>query len=345
MPDSASSADHLAHVDRRRTEIGALLALAAGIAVAVQGRVSGEMSLRMGSSIAAAIVAFSISLLTLGLIVAVRPATRLRVRHDLPDLVHSAFRRGGDPGVTRRARQRKHHSIQWWQLLGGLGGATFVSVQGLAVPLLGVALFSVVLVASTTASSLVVDRFGIGPGGLRPVTRVRVGAAIGTTLAVLLAVSGRLSAQNFAVGAVLLTLVAGAGSTVQQAVNGQVSVRMGDPVVAAIVNFSVGYVALIVTLTALELGGVVHAVLPPSPWSEPVVWTSGLIGVFFVVVSAYVVRTLGLLMFSLYSICGSLLGSLALDLALPSPGTLVDGRLIAGIVLTLATLSFAAWRR
>jgi bacterial/archaeal transporter family-2 protein len=72
--------------------------------------------------------------------------------------------------------------------------------------------------------------------------------AVGTTVAVLVAVSGRFSFGSVAVSAVVLTVVSGALQTFQQAVNGQVALRTGDPLVATFTNFVVGTTALVIAL-------------------------------------------------------------------------------------------------
>ena len=64
--------------------------------------------------------------------------------------------------------------------------------QGLAAAALGVALFTVAVVAGQTISGLVLDRVGIGPGGRRPLTAARL---VGALLA-LGAVTWAVSAQS-----------------------------------------------------------------------------------------------------------------------------------------------------
>jgi transporter family-2 protein len=310
-----------------RVEVLAGLAtLFIGVVGAVQGRINGELALRTQDPLLAAALSMVVGLVLLAVIVAFRPHTRRALVRVLPAKV--------------RARE-----LRWFQLVGGLGGAFFVTSQGLAVPGLGVALFTVLVVAGTTGSSLVMDAWGVGPGGRVPVTLPRVLAAVGTTLAVLLAVSGRISAGTLVVSLLIVSLAAGALSTYQQAVNGQVAMRTGDPLVATVLNFCLALVALSVAVLVehLVLGRAWTA--PPLPWHEPLLWTGGFIGVMFVLVSAIVVRPLGVLLYSLLSVGGQLVGALLTDLLVPSAGVVLGWQVVAGVVLTGLSVTIAAVRR
>ena len=304
----------------------ALLAFGVGLLVVAQSRINGELAQVTGDGVLAAVISFGTGLVLVTLIAVARRATREALIHALP-------------------RELRAGRLRPWQLLGGLGGATLVASQGLTVPALGVALFTVLVVAGQTGSSLVVDRVGLGPGGARAITTARVVGALGTTLAVALAVSGRFSAGSLAWGAVVLTVTAGIAISVQQAVNGMVAMRTGDPVAATLVNFVVGLSALVAVLLVAHTVGDQPWVAPPAPWSQPLLWLGGSIGVAFVVTAARVVRPLGVLLFSLLSIAGQLTGSLVSDLLVPTAGTVVSWQLVAGVLLTGAAIGFATLRR
>jgi transporter family-2 protein len=302
------------------------LAYGVGVLVAAQSRITGELSQLLGGSTAAGLLAAAVSFGT-GLVVlllVVLPAGAAR----------SAARRL--PAAVRDGR------LAWWMLLGGLGGASLVACQGLAVPTLGVALFTVAVVAGQTASSLAVDAVGLGPGGVRTVTPTRVLAAATATAAVGLAVSGRVSAGTLSVGLVALVAVAGGLTAAQQAVNGRVAVATGEPLVAALVNFTVGTTALVVAFAVSAGGSRPNPGDLPPPWDRPLLWLAGPIGVLFIVTAAVVVRTLGVLLFGLLAVAGTLTGSLVLDVVLPTPGTEVTWRVVAGVLLTGVAVAVAA---
>lgn len=323
----AADPQHEQPVDDRRPGLATMAAaVAVGLLVVAQARVNGGLGHAVDDGIFAAVLSFGSGLLILVVIVALRSSTREAVLRTLP------------------ARLRAH-DLHWWQLLGGLCGALYVASQGITIGSLGVALFTVLVVAGTTGSSLLVDAVGLAPGGRRPITTARVVGAVGTTVAVLVAVSGRFSFGSIAVSAVVLTVLAGALQTFQQAVNGQVAMRTGDPLVATVTNFVVGTTALVVALAVehLVLG---HAwTAPPTPWSQPVLWLGGALGVVWIMVASRVVRPLGVLLFSLLSIGGQLAGSLLLDVVVPTPGTALGWQLVLGVVLTGVAVAFAAVRR
>jgi len=60
----------------------------------------------------------------------------------------------------------------------------------------------------------------------------------------------------------------------------------------------------------------------------------GSIGVIYIALSSHIVQHLGVLEFTLFSVGGMLIGSLLIDLLLPTPGTVISPFLIAGIALT-----------
>jgi transporter family-2 protein len=302
------------------------LAVLVGVLAVVQGRINGELGLQVNDGILAAVISFSTGMALLAVIVSLRPTTRAALFERLPALLRS-------------------RDLRWWQLIGGFCGAFFVASQGITIPSLGVALFTVLVVAGTTGSSLLIDAAGIGPGGRRAITSRRVVGAVGTTLAVVVAVSGRFSAGSLALSAVILTVTAGALTSFQQAINAQVAVKTGDPLASTTLNFVLGLSALLAALAVehLVLGHVWMA--PPSPLSAPVLWLGGPIGVAFILVSARVVGPLGVLLYSLLSVGGQLGGSLLLDLLVPTDGTSVGWQLVAGVVLTGLAVTYTAVRR
>ena len=301
------------------------LAFGVGLLTVAQSRSNAGLAVAVRDGLFAAVISFTSGALVLAAVVALRPSTRRALTVSLP----------------RELRARR---LRWWHLVGCLGGATVVAGQGLAVPLLGVALFTVGMVAGNTGTSLLVDRAGLGPGAPRPVTARRVVAAVGATAAVGVAVSGRAESGGLVVWALVLVLVAGAFVAVQTAVNGQVAARTGDALAATTVNFAVGLAALLLALAVEHALG--HAwTAPPAPWTAPLLWLGGPIGVLFIWSASVVVRPLGVLVFGLLYIAGQLTGSLVSDLLVPTPGTVLSWQLLTGVALTGASVALAAVRR
>jgi len=293
-----------------------------GAMYAVQSRVNGDLGHQIGDGFTAAVISFGSGLvvLSLGLIV---------------------FRRGRR-GLQLVARAVAAKRLAWWHLFGGLAGALFVLSQGLVAAPLGIALFTVAVVAGQTVSGVLMDRFGIGPGGRRPLHASKIIGALLALVAVAYTVSGELRGSD-ALWLLVLPLLAGIGQGWQQAVNGQVRVTAQSALAATFLNFLTGSIALI--LAALVHGLLVGFALdlPDNPW----LYTGGLIGCIFIAGAALVVRTTGVLMLGLCIVAGQLLCALALDLLAPTQGHPLGVTTLVGTALALVAVVIAAvrWRR
>ncbi|MFD1212531.1 DMT family transporter [Arthrobacter sp. GCM10027362] len=295
------------------------LAVATGLAMPVQGRINGALGAALGDGLAAALISFGTGLAVVAVISAVLPAGRAGLRQVLPALRGRRFPR--------------------WYLLAGCLGAFMVFSQGLAVPVLGIALFTVATVAGTAVSGLLVDRLGLGPGGSQPVTLLRAVSALLAVAGVAWAVSPKLGAGSAAAWLlpVLLPLLAGFLRSFQQAMNAAQSVHYGNPFTATLINFIVG------TTVLAALWGIKCAVagaghpLPAQWW----LYLGGAMGTVFLVLANMLVRSLGVLLAGLSTIAGQVLGSLVLDLLFPAAGTQVGAASVLGTLLTLAAMVLA----
>ncbi|MFE9652908.1 DMT family transporter [Micromonospora sp. NPDC006431] len=301
---------------RRIAGVG--LATASGVAVAVQSRINGELGVRLADGIAAAVVSFGLGLLVLLVLVPGTP--------------------GGRRGLAALRAALREGSLRPWQCLGGVCGAFLVATQGLTIGTLGVAVFTVAVVAGQSGSSLLVDRAGIGPTGRQPVTPNRLVGAVLTVLAVLLAVSDRLGDPR-ALALALLPLAAGVGIAWQQAVNGRVRGASGSALAATLVNFAVGTVALLATFAVeVAVRGRPGGVLPSEPW----LYLGGPIGIVFIALAAAIVRFTGVLLLGLATIAGQIVGAVLLDVALPTAASHPGPATLLGAVLTLVAVLVAA---
>ena len=153
--------------------VAIVLAVVFGAGVALQSRVNGQLAAAIDDPYTAALISFGSGLVIL--------------------LVALAFWRPGREGVGRVRDGLRAGRIAWWMVLGGLAGAWFVTTQGLSAGVLGVALFTVAIVAGQTIGGIVFDLIGLGPGGRRPLTIMRV---LGALLALAAIVVGRLGAAR-----------------------------------------------------------------------------------------------------------------------------------------------------
>ncbi|WP_435055516.1 DMT family transporter [Micromonospora aurantiaca (nom. illeg.)] len=302
-----------------RRVAGVGLATASGVMVAVQSRINGELGVRLADGIAAAVVSFGVGLLILLVLV---PATP-----------------GGRRGLAALRGALRSGALRPWQCLGGVCGAFLVATQGLTIGALGVAVFTVAVVAGQSGSSLLVDRAGIGPAGRQPVTPNRLIGAVLTVLAVLLAVGDRLGDPH-ALALALLPLAAGVGIAWQQAVNGRVRAAAGSAMTATLVNFTVGTAALLVTFAVdLAVRGRPAGAFPDEPW----LYLGGPLGIVFIALAAALVRFTGVLLLGLATIAGQIVGAVLLDLLLPTAASHPGLDTLLGAALTMVAVLVAAF--
>jgi transporter family-2 protein len=289
-----------------------LLAALSGILIALQARANGELSHQLGNGLQAALVSFGSGLIIIVFISLFSPSIKEGI-HNL-----------------RGAVQEK--KIARWKLSAGMLGGTWVAVQTHIVPLIGVAIFSVASIAGQATASLIVDRIGLTGGGKKLLSKRRVAAALITVLAVLLSVLDRLDASNLSKFAVFLGVITGALGGIQRAMNGEINEYSQQSFTTSLLNFIMGTTFLVVLLIVMILAKRIELVpLPSGPWW---IYTGGVIGVIYIAFSSTIVQHLGVLNFTLFSVGGQLVGSLAIDILYPTDGVQISAYLISGIVMT-----------
>jgi transporter family-2 protein len=143
----------------------------------------------------------------------------------------------------------------------------------------------------------------------------------------------------------LLPALAGVGTAWQQAVNGRVgeAARDAGPALAgmlpaAMVNFVVGTVTLVlVTVAEVAIRGLPEP-LPAQPW----LYLGGALGVLFIGAAAVIVPITGVLLLGLGTVAGQLIGALLLDLFLPTGGDQLTATTLIGTALTLVAVTVIA---
>jgi bacterial/archaeal transporter family-2 protein len=298
-------------------QTGVALAVVAGFAIALQSRINGELGHRLGDGIAAAVISFGSGLIVLLFLIGwMRPGLRA---------LRAALRDG---------------SLLWWQCFGGVCGAFLVATQGLTVATLGVAVFTVAMVAGQTASSLAVDRAGLVPGGPHPVTRNRALGAFLCVVAVFVAVAGRFGDPK-ALGLAVLPALAGVGIAWQQGVNGLVRQAAGSALPATLINFTTGTAALLVVLGIdLALRGLPQRLpLPRDLW----LYIGGLLGIVGIALATVIVARIGVLVMGLSMVAGQICGALVLDTLYPTPSGKPTAQTVLGAARALGAIVLAGW--
>ncbi len=278
---------------RALTVLAIAATIGAGVGVAIQSRVNGELGQRLDDGFTAALISFGSGWLILLAILAFSP----RGREGLRQVIES----------VREGR------LQWWMLLGGLAGGFFVLAQGLVAGVIGVAIFTIAIVTGQTLTGLIVDATGFAGVRRTAVGPARLlGAAI-TVVAVAVAVAPRLGGAEFPLVAIVMPLVAGLAIGFQQAVNGRVRAESTSALAATTVNFTVGTAALFVaTVVHLFVAG-----LPEQLPDNPVLYIGGAVGTIFIAIQTVTVARIGVLVLGLCLVAGQLAASLLFDAVAP----------------------------
>ena len=296
--------------------------LAAGAMVALQSHLNDALAVELGTGtragFGAALISFGSGLVLVGLITAILPSGRRGVRNLRTGLANRSLRPA--------------------EMIGGAFGAFLVATQGLTVGAIGVALFSIAVTAGQSSSALLVDHFGLGPSGHQPLSIPRVIAATFAVVAVILAAGERLAAEfgwQTAVFAIL-ALLAGAGTAIQQGLNGRLS-AVGGPWATTLNNFIVGTIVLLACMALSLLGeGQFARSLPADPW----LYAGGVMGVAFIWLAAVLVKVHGVLVLGLAMIAGNVMGAEIIELAggdtrIGWVGALAGALTVAGVLIAV----------
>jgi transporter family-2 protein len=304
---------------RVATAVAVLATIAAGVLVATQHRINGQLGQELEDGFTAALISFGSGWLLLMAILAFSPQ--------------------GQEGFRRLAVEVRAGRLSPWLLLGGLGGGFLVLSQGLVAGILGVAVFTIATVTGQTISGMLADATGFAGVRRTPVTVPRVAGAALTLAAVVVAVVPQLGGA-IPLAAVLLPLLAGLGIGLQQAVNGRVRTEARSALAATTLNFVVGTVGLvIVTVVHLAVAG-----LPATPPNNPLLYLGGAVGAAFIAVQVITVTRIGVLLLGLCLVAGQLAGALLYDLVAPI-GAPPTGYTALAVAMTLAGVTIAAWGR
>jgi transporter family-2 protein len=288
-----------------------------GVLTAVQARINGQLGARLDDGLLAAVISFGSGLILL--------------------IVLSAALPGGRRGTAALLAGMRGRTIPWWMLAGGAAGALTVATQGLAVAVIGVSLFTVGVVAGQAVSGLVLDRIGYGPAGVVAVTVPRlVGGAL-ALVAVGISLVGD-GVRGIPIWMLALPFMAGIGIAWQQATNGRLRQRVGTPLTATLVNFVGGTILLVIAWAVRLSTAGMPAEFPAETW----LYTGGVIGVAYIILSAALVAHTGVLLLGLGVVVGQLLASIAIDAIWPvasGPGFL---QATAMVVVALSGVAVAA---
>ncbi len=309
-------------VSRRTFWMGMLAAVMVGALTAIQSRINGNLGTRIENGIVAGFISFSSGLIALIFI--------------------TVLTKSGRAGAQRLFTGVRDRRIPWYLLTGGLAGAFSVTTQGLTVGIIGVALFTVGIVAGQAVTGLIIDRIGYGPAGAVAVTIGRASGAALALASVGVALTGDLLQQT-PWWILFMPFGVGVGIAYQQATNGRLGMLVGNPMTATLMNFIAGTTVLtIAAIISVSIMG------PTKPWpTEPWLYIGGVMGVVYIFVAAAVVHQIGVLLLGLASVVGQLATSVVIDIFFPASNPPAWWQSTLMVVLALAAVITATvpWNR
>lgn len=291
-------------------------AVVGGSFMAVQARVNSGLGQEIGSGILAALVSFSIGLLIIS--VATLASSKNRA------------------ALSFTVAKFKDSSIPLWLSVAGMLGGIYVIMQGVVAGLIGVALFSIGVVAGSALSALLLDG-----NGLLGLTKRKIGLTrlAGTVLALSgLVVASDLANYSFS-PLILLPFAAGVGIGFQQAMNGLFGKLAQSAIVPTFFNFIAGTAFIALALVIVE------GFSFPASWpSNPLLYLGGVVGVIFIFMQVIVLPKIGALSMGIAMLVGQLSGSVLLDLLVPIADRAVTISTLLGIMLAMLGAALVARR-
>lgn len=291
-----------------------LLAIFVGGLTVLQSRVNGRLAVQIENGVLAGLISNLSGWVLLTILVFILPATRNRFKRTVCSI--------------------NIGEIKIWEILGGFGGGFFLAAQGSSVPIIGIALFTIALIAGQTSSSLLVDKLGISPSGKKPITRLRVLTAFSTLFGVFVSVLPKLSEGSFELFYIVLAFIIGVIVSFQQAINGRFNMYTQKPIVTAWFNFATGTGLLFFFLAIKTLLGGKWGAFP----TDPFLYTGGLLGLTFIAISSYTISELGVLNFILFSVAGQLSTALLIDAIAPIHGSTLSGYVVLGTLISFISV-------
>jgi transporter family-2 protein len=299
---------------QRLVMIGA--SILGGVFIAGQARANSGLGLAIESSILAALISFGSGLMIISVILFSSPSHRSK----LVQLLHSV-----------RAGQ-----IEMWGLVGGLLGGFFVMMQSWVAGVIGVALFSIGVVAGQAVAALFIDGYGLLGQSKRRLNWSRLNG-------IALTFSGLVVSADIAnyqpTPLLVLPLIAGAGMGIQQGLNGRLGRVTASPVATTFLNFLFG--TALIALTFLVTGDFSLSGFPDNP----LLYLGGALGVTFIFLQVIVVQHIGTLVLGISLLLGQLMGSLAFDILLPVSSREVSVATVVGVGLALGGAVVVALKR
>ena len=307
-------------VSRQQWLVGVLLSVLVGGLVSIQSIANGTLRVRSDDPFLPSLANFVIAGVIIAVIVLVQPSRRAH--------------------CTTYLRKLRSRELPWLVATAGLFGIVFSVAQATSVAIIGVAVFTVAVIAGQNLGGLGVDRLGLSGTGVFGLDPLRIVAAIVATVAVVMAVLGRIGSLHAPIMLVLFVIVGGVCVSVQLALSGRITVAVQDPFVASLNVFIGGTLGLLIAIAVHSFVAAPHftetiAAIASAPW----LIVGGLCAAVMMTASAIAVPRVGVLVFTMATVIGQLLLALIIDTIVGTPTDPLT--LVIACVLTVASVIMA----
>lgn len=296
-----------------------LIAAAAGIIWAIQAKMNAQLSAELGEPLVSGAVNFITGSVLLLVVAATRP------RKIAADVVRL---RAAITGKT----------LSPLNLLAGFVGIGIVLAQVYVVDLIGIAAFTVTLVAGSAVAAIVIDATGLGPDGRVRITPLRIVGAIVLVIAVAVVAfdkGGFAALTAVALIGLGVAVLTGVLVALQTAMTGALVVASRSVIVSMLIAFVTG--AIVFPLIRVFLG--------PLTIPSAVSWIfliAGPLAVVFVAAAAVLASRMSLLLLSAAIVIGQTVGAVAIDLIYPTPAGRPGWVAAIGVALAVAAVVIIA---
>lgn len=203
----------------------------------------------------------------------------------------------------------------WWNFLGGIYGVSIVLIITYAIPKLGAALTSTILMLGQIITGTILDTFGLLQLEAVPLAPARVAGGLIVLAGIVLVYIGKRKLENgstYGKGAsamMILLLLAGTAGAVQTPTNNVLAMHVGR-IEASFVNFLVGFVAIFVIALMTTKG---HLLQNKNEGAQWWMMTGGIYGAAVVFINLVSIPFLGSTVLQIATMLGQLAGGMLVD--------------------------------
>ncbi|MDL2212024.1 DMT family transporter [Erysipelotrichaceae bacterium OttesenSCG-928-M19] len=207
----------------------------------------------------------------------------------------------------------------WWLWLGGLLGATWITINIYLFTNLGSIQATLMPLLGQIIMSMIIDHFGLLNSLQQPFDLTRLIGIILVLIGVILAVYFKETNQKTTTLSPLkMTLwqcfgvIIGMVIAIQGTINGQFGIALQSPIKAALFSFTIGSIVMII-VTLFKERTFSNILLPIKQKASPLIWIGGLFGAIYVIIIVILVNNFGIGQAVVIGLFGQICGSIIIE--------------------------------